>query len=40
MELGVYRLSKREENEMIELLGDEYRKYMEKTPMFIPRLKR
>jgi protein-S-isoprenylcysteine O-methyltransferase Ste14 len=33
-----YRLSKREENEMITLFGDEYRRYMEKTPMFIPHL--
>ncbi len=33
-----YRLSKREEGEMSQLLGDEYRTYMKKTPMFIPRL--
>jgi len=33
-----YRLSKREEREMIELLGDEYRRYAEKTPMFVPKL--
>ncbi|MDA8239324.1 MAG: isoprenylcysteine carboxylmethyltransferase family protein [Nitrospiraceae bacterium] len=33
-----YRLSKREEREMIELFGDEYRRYVEKTPMFIPKL--
>jgi protein-S-isoprenylcysteine O-methyltransferase Ste14 len=32
-----YRLSKREEGEMIKLFGDEYRRYMGKTPMFIPR---
>lgn len=32
-----YRLSKREEGEMIKLFGDEYRRYMEKTPIFIPR---
>lgn len=31
-----YRLSKREEREMIELFGDEYKHYMDKTPMFIP----
>ena len=31
-----YRLSKREEGEMIELFGDAYKKYAEKTPMFIP----
>jgi protein-S-isoprenylcysteine O-methyltransferase Ste14 len=35
-----YRLSKREEYEMIELFGDEYMGYMEKTPMFIPKLKK
>ncbi|MEW6569763.1 MAG: isoprenylcysteine carboxylmethyltransferase family protein [Nitrospirota bacterium] len=34
-----YRLSKREESDMIKMFGDEYRKYMEKTPMFIPRLR-
>ena len=33
-----YRLSKREEREVIELFGDEYRHYMKRTPMFIPRL--
>ena len=33
-----YRLSKREEREMMELFGDEYRRYAEKTPMFIPKL--
>jgi protein-S-isoprenylcysteine O-methyltransferase Ste14 len=33
-----YRLSKREEYEMIKIFGDEYKKYMEKTPMFIPKL--
>ena len=33
-----YRLSKREENEMSNLFGDDYRKYMGKTPMFIPKL--
>lgn len=32
-----YRLSKREENEMISMFGDEYKQYMEKTSMFIPR---
>jgi protein-S-isoprenylcysteine O-methyltransferase Ste14 len=31
-----YRLSKREEGEMIELFGEEYRKYMDRAPMFIP----
>lgn len=33
-----YRLSKREESEMIVLYGDEYRGYMKRTPMFIPHL--
>ena len=32
------RLSKREKNEMITLFGEEYRRYTEKTPMFIPEL--
>ena len=32
------RLSKREESEMIILFGDEYRGYMEKIPMFMPKL--
>lgn len=32
-----YRLSKREESEMIITFGDEYKRYMEKTPMFISR---
>ncbi len=32
-----YRLSRREESEMIILHGDEYKKYMEKTQMFIPK---
>ena len=35
-----YRLSKREESDMIKMFGDEYKKYIEKTPMFIPRLKK
>jgi protein-S-isoprenylcysteine O-methyltransferase Ste14 len=35
-----YRLSKREESEMIGLYGDEYKSYIEKTPMFIPRFGR
>ena len=34
-----YRLSKREEIEMVKLFGDVYKKYIEKTPMFIPRLR-
>ncbi|MBI5099818.1 MAG: isoprenylcysteine carboxylmethyltransferase family protein [Nitrospirae bacterium] len=33
-----YRLSKREESEMIKIFGDEYKRFMEKTPMFIPKL--
>ncbi len=32
-----YRLSKREESEMIKIFGDEYKRYMEKTPMFVPK---
>jgi protein-S-isoprenylcysteine O-methyltransferase Ste14 len=32
-----YRLSKKEESEMIKTFGDEYKRYMGKTPMFIPR---
>ena len=32
-----YRLSKREEGEMLKTFGDEYREYREKIPMFIPR---
>ena len=32
-----YRLSKREEEEMIKAYGDEYRQYVTKTPMFIPK---
>ncbi len=35
-----YRLSKREEGEIIELFGDEYRRYMEKTPIFVPHFSR
>ncbi len=37
MEVKDYRLSQREEGEMIILHGDEYRRYMEKTPMLIPK---
>jgi len=33
-----YRLSKREEGEMLKQFGDEYRRYMENIPMFIPKL--
>ena len=32
-----YRLSKREEAEMSKAFGDEYKKYMKRVPMFIPR---
>jgi protein-S-isoprenylcysteine O-methyltransferase Ste14 len=32
-----YRLSKREEAEMVILFGNEYQRYREKTPMFIPK---
>jgi protein-S-isoprenylcysteine O-methyltransferase Ste14 len=35
--LAYYRLSKREESEMITLFVDEYRRYRELTPMFIPK---
>ncbi len=31
-----YRLARREEAEMIEEFGEEYVRYMEKTPMFLP----
>ncbi len=34
-----YRLSKREESDMIKTFGDEYRRYIDKTPMFIPKLR-
>lgn len=34
-----YRLSKMEENDMLVQFGDEYRRYMKKTPMFMPRLR-
>jgi protein-S-isoprenylcysteine O-methyltransferase Ste14 len=37
--LVYYRLSKREEREMMVSFGEEYRRYMEKTPMFVPRLR-
>ncbi len=33
-----YRLSKREEREIIILFSDEYKSYIEKTPIFIPSL--
>jgi protein-S-isoprenylcysteine O-methyltransferase Ste14 len=33
-----YRLSKREESDMIKMFGDEYKRYMEKTPMFMPNI--
>lgn len=35
-----YRLSKREESDMVLLFGEEYRIYMGKTPMFMPRFKK
>ncbi len=34
-----YRLSRREESEMIILFGEEYKLYIKKTPMFIPKLR-
>lgn len=33
-----YRLSKREESDMVKMFGEKYKRYMEKTPMFILRL--
>jgi protein-S-isoprenylcysteine O-methyltransferase Ste14 len=33
-----YRLSVREEREMLKTFGEEYKKYMDEIPMFIPRL--
>jgi len=35
-----YRLSKREESDMVNMFGDEYKRYIEKIPMFIPRLRK
>lgn len=35
-----YRLSRREEKEMIHHFGDRYKEYIEKTPMFLPALLR
>jgi len=35
-----YRLAKTEDKEMEAKFGDEFRKYKQKVPMFIPRLKR
>ncbi|MBI4848282.1 MAG: isoprenylcysteine carboxylmethyltransferase family protein [Nitrospirae bacterium] len=35
-----YRLSMREESEIIKLSGDEYKAYMQKTPMFVPKFRR
>ncbi len=32
-----YRLSKKEESDMVKMFGEEYKHYMERTPMFIPR---
>lgn len=32
-----YRLSRREESDMIKMFGDTYNRYMEKTPMFVPK---
>lgn len=31
-----YRLARREEKEMVEMFGDEYREYMKRTRMFLP----
>ncbi|RJQ52428.1 MAG: isoprenylcysteine carboxylmethyltransferase family protein [Nitrospiraceae bacterium] len=35
-----YRLSKREESEMINMFGNDYKRYMEETPMFVPKLRK
>ena len=35
-----YRLSKREEGEMLKTFGEEYKRYMERIPMFIPRIEK
>ena len=34
-----YRLSKREEEEMIRTFGDDYQKYRVRVPMFIPKIR-
>jgi protein-S-isoprenylcysteine O-methyltransferase Ste14 len=34
-----YRLAKREEHEVMNVFGEDYKRYMEKTPMFVPGLK-
>jgi len=34
-----YRLSKKEEDEMIKTFGDEYQKYRVRVPMFIPKIR-
>lgn len=34
-----HRLARREEAKMIEQEGDAYRQYVERTPMFIPRVR-
>jgi protein-S-isoprenylcysteine O-methyltransferase Ste14 len=36
--LQYYRLARREETEMVAQFGDEYMEYMERVPMFLPRL--
>jgi len=33
-----YRLARREEVEMIKTFGDEYKQYMGRIPMFIPKI--
>lgn len=34
-----YRLSKTEESDMVKAVGDEYKRYIEKIPMFIPHIR-
>jgi protein-S-isoprenylcysteine O-methyltransferase Ste14 len=35
-----YRLSKKEESDMVKMFGEEYKRYMERTPMFILRVRK
>ena len=38
--IAYYRLSKKEEKEMVERFGEEYLQYQRRVPMFLPRLSR